>query len=50
MYFIISAIHLAVIHELPIAGYNLLSVLSTMPDKEAINDRNDLKQVCIDRC
>jgi len=41
----VSAVHLSVIHCQRTAAENLLSVLSTLPDNMAVNDRNDLLQV-----
>jgi len=42
-----SAVHLTVIHCQRTAAENLLSVLSTLPNDMAVNDRNDLLQVAV---
>jgi len=38
-------VHLSVIHCQQMAAENLLSVLSTLPNDIAVNDKNDLLQV-----
>jgi len=45
-----SAVHLSVIHCQRSAAENLLSVLSTLPNDMAVNDRNDLLQVTASLC